>query len=67
MLFKNNPLCNAKTVYLHWVNLSLRTCVKLIVGATSMLATITCNRVFAYCKGGNFNIQIWAWFGYFIC
>ena len=25
------------------------------------------NRIFSYCKGGNFNIQIWAWFGYFIC
>ena len=24
------------------------------------------NRIFAYCKGGNFNIHIWAWFGYFI-
>ena len=23
--------------------------------------------LFAYCKGGNFNIHIWAWFGYFIC
>ena len=22
---------------------------------------------FAYCKGGNFIIHIWAWFGYFIC
>ena len=20
-----------------------------------------------YCKGGNFNIHIWAWFGYFNC
>ena len=20
-----------------------------------------------HCKGGNFNIQIWVWFGYFIC
>ena len=20
------------------------------------------NRLFAYCKGGNFNIHIWAWF-----
>ena len=25
------------------------------------------NRLYAYCKGGNFNIHIWAWFGYFIC
>ena len=24
------------------------------------------NRLFAYCKGGNFNIHIWAWFDYFI-
>ena len=23
--------------------------------------------LFAYCKGGNLNIHIWAWFGYFIC
>ena len=23
--------------------------------------------LFAYCKGGNFNIHIWAWFGYYIC
>ena len=23
--------------------------------------------LFAYCKGGNFNIHIWAWFSYFIC
>ena len=22
---------------------------------------------FALCKGGNCNIHIWAWFGYFIC
>ena len=29
--------------------------------------SLTCiNRLFAYCKGGNFNIYIWAWFGYFI-
>ena len=25
------------------------------------------NILFAYCKGGNFNTHIWAWFGYFIC
>ena len=25
------------------------------------------NRLFACCKGGNFNVHIWAWFGYFIC
>ena len=24
-------------------------------------------RLFAYCKGGNFNINIWEWLGYFIC
>ena len=24
-------------------------------------------QVFAYCKGGSFNIHIWAWFGYSIC
>ena len=24
------------------------------------------NRLFAYCKGGNFNIHIWALFGSFI-
>ena len=23
--------------------------------------------LFVYCKGGNFNIHIWVWFGYFIC
>ena len=23
--------------------------------------------LFALCKGGNFNIHIWAWFGNFIC
>ena len=23
--------------------------------------------LFALCKGGNFNIHIWAWFSYFIC
>ena len=23
--------------------------------------------LFVLCKGGNFNIHIWAWFGYFIC
>ena len=31
------------------------------------LVSIVINRLFAYCKGGNFNIHIWAWFGYFIC
>ena len=25
------------------------------------------NRLLVYCKGGNFNIHIWAWFGYIIC
>ena len=25
------------------------------------------NRLCAYCKGGNFNIHIWAWFGCLIC
>ena len=25
------------------------------------------NILSAYCKGGNFNIHIWAWFRYFIC
>ena len=30
--------------------------------------SISIIRLFAYCKGGNFNIHIWArWFGYFIC
>ena len=28
--------------------------------------TNSINRLFAYCKGYNFNIHIWAWFGYFI-
>ena len=23
--------------------------------------------LFSYCKGGNFNIHIWVWFGYFTC
>ena len=23
--------------------------------------------LFSFCKGGYFNIHIWAWFGYFIC
>ena len=23
--------------------------------------------LFALCKGSNFNIHIWSWFGYFIC
>ena len=23
--------------------------------------------LFAYCKGGNFNIHIWVRFGYFVC
>ena len=31
------------------------------------LGGISINRLFAYCKGGNFNIYIWAWFGYFNC
>ena len=25
------------------------------------------NRTFVHCQGGNFNIHIWAWLGYFIC
>ena len=25
------------------------------------------NWLFAYCKGGNFDIHIWVWFDYFIC
>ena len=32
-----------------------------------MWRKVRINRLFAYCKGGNFNIHIWAWFGYFIC
>ena len=35
---------------------------KLILNFRSGLPYI--NRPFAYCKGGNFNIHIWAWFGY---
>ena len=31
------------------------------------LVVVGINRLFAYCKGGNFNIRIWAWFDYFIC
>ena len=27
---------------------------------------VAINRLFANCKGGNFNIHIWTWFGYFI-
>ena len=34
-------------------------------GSLSLLLSI--NRLFAYCQGGNFNIHIWVWFGYFIC
>ena len=29
--------------------------------------TLYINILFANCKGGNFNIHIWVWFGYFIC
>ena len=36
------------------------------VAKRSILASLI-NRLFAYCKGGNFNIHIWAWLGYFIC
>ena len=32
-----------------------------------MVSQAYINRLFAYCKGGNFNIHIWAWFRYFIC
>ena len=32
-----------------------------------MVSQTYINRLFAYYKGGNFNIHIWAWFGYFIC
>ena len=31
------------------------------------LSLMCINRLFAYCKGGTFNIHIWAWFSYFIC
>ena len=24
-------------------------------------------KLFAFCKGGNFNVHIWAWFDHFIC
>ena len=34
---------------------------------TKILLTIGITWLFAYSKGGNFNIHIWAWFGYFIC
>ena len=29
--------------------------------------TLSIIELFAHCKGGNFNIHIWLWFGYFIC
>ena len=31
------------------------------------LIKVRIDRRFAYCKGGNFNIHIWAWFGCYIC
>ena len=32
-----------------------------------MVGWVSINRLFAYCKGGNFNIHIWAWIGYYFC
>ena len=29
--------------------------------------SISINRTFAFCKGGNFNVHTWAWFGYLTC
>ena len=33
----------------------------------ALTKSLSINRLFPYCKGGNFNIHIWAWFGYFFC
>ena len=36
-------------------------------GTLSLHLVIFIIELFALCKGGNLNIHIWAWFGYFIC
>ena len=32
-----------------------------------MLSLLYIIGLFGYCKGDNFDIHIWAWFGYFNC
>ena len=40
---------------------------KCISEQTTIVVNGGITRLFAYCKGGNFNIHIWEWFGYLIC
>ena len=34
---------------------------------TGTVQSLCITSLLAYCKGGNFNIHIWVWFGYFSC
>ena len=54
---------NTATFLMPLLELSFGTTQKKISAGRELICI---NRLFAYCKGGNFNIHIWAWFGYFI-
>ena len=53
------------TVYKHYTNVIQEEVWRLIqICIPHMFNSITW--LFAYCKGGNFNIHIWAWLGYLL-
>ena len=61
---------NKNCIHLCLNDLSARSYIIGITCTSSVVVServISINTLFAYCKGGNFNIHIWAWFGYFIC
>ena len=76
-IFDMNPVSNCKVDYENNTYLTLwliahffASCVDIslfpdFVSTWKNMRSIT--ELFALCKGGNFNINIWAWFGYFIC
>ena len=70
-------LCIVLNNTIHGIELSWKekreetqVCKYLIAIIVILLFTIKIEYItwlFAYCKGGNLNIHIWVWLGYFIC
>ena len=59
------PECYAVNIVLVGISTKIRKLTFFELGQYSLKLLIV--ELFAFCKGGNFDIHIWALFGFFIC
>ena len=62
----NGPV-NAISVIFGCIGYKQYSSLKVKIAAAQLCTVDNIIELFALCKGGNFNIHIWAWFCYFIC